>query len=144
MNIIQKIKELNFPSNQYLVVGSGILDILDILGIRSAVDIDISVTKDLHEELRKSGEWKEEEKYGKIFLKKGIFEINPELCWEKYKTTTEEAITSALIIEGIPFMNLNELIKFKHALGREKDIKDIELINIYLKEKTKFLKLDSK
>lgn len=128
MNIIQKIKELNLPSNKYVIVGSGTLD---ILGIRSAFDIDISVTKDLHEELRKSGEWKEEEKYGKIFLKKDVFDINPELRWEKYKTTTEEAITSALIIEDIPFMNLDELIKFKQALGREKDIKDIELIKIY-------------
>lgn len=133
MNIIQKIKELNFPPDQYVVFGSGTLD---ILGIRSAVDIDISVTKDLHEELRKSGEWKEEEKYGKIFLKNDVFEINPELCWEKYKTTTEEAITCALIIEDIPFINLDELIKFKQALGREKDFKDIELINKYQAEKT--------
>lgn len=133
MNIIQRIKELNFPPDKYVVVGSGILD---ILGIRVAVDIDISVTKDLHEELSKSGEWKEEEKYGKIFLKNDVFEINPELYWEKYKTTTEEAISSALIIEGIPFMNLGELIKFKQALGREKDIEDIELINKYQTEKT--------
>lgn len=30
-------------------------------------------------------------------------------------------------------MNLYELIKFKTALGREKDLKDIELIKKYLK-----------
>lgn len=42
----------------------------------------------------------------------------------------EEIISSATLIDGIPFMNLDELIKFKIALGREKDFEDIELIKI--------------
>ncbi len=33
MNIIRKTKELNLPPNKYIVIGSGLLD---ILGIRSA------------------------------------------------------------------------------------------------------------
>ncbi|MFZ2072199.1 MAG: hypothetical protein WA101_01060 [Minisyncoccia bacterium] len=128
MNIIQKIKELNLPQDKYVVIGSGILD---VLGIRTAVDIDISATKDLHQKLRETGEWEEFEKYGKIFLKKDVFEINPQLHWDEYKTTTEEAIESALMVEDIPFMNLDELYEFKKASGREKDIKDIELIIKY-------------
>jgi hypothetical protein len=40
-----------------------------------------------------------------------------------------------LIIDGIPFMNLDELIKFKLSQGREKDMRDIELY------RTPFLKL---
>lgn len=128
MNIIEKIKELNLPSDKYVIIGSGTLD---VLGIRSAVDIDISVTKDLYIKLKETGVWKKEERYGKIFLKKDIFEVNPKLDWENYKTTTEEANRSALFLEGIPFMNLDELCKFKQALGREKDIKDIVLIKKY-------------
>ena len=42
--------------------------------------------------------------------------------------TTEEAVSSCLVVKGVNFMNLDELIKFKEALGREKDFKDIELI----------------
>ena len=132
MNIIKKIKELNLPKDQYIVVGSGILD---MLGIRKSNDIDIAVTKDLFDKMRKTDEWEEVEKYNKIFLKKEGFDIIPQLDWENYTTTTEEAISSALIIEGIPFMNLNELIKFKTALGREKDFKDIELIKEYSTKK---------
>jgi len=131
VNIIQKIKELNLPQDKYVVVGSGILD---VLGIRKAGDIDIAVTSDLHQKLRETGKWNEEQKYGKIYLKKDVFEIIPQLNWDKYETTTEEAIASALIIDGIPFMNLDELIKFKTALGREKDFKDIELIKKYKEE----------
>ena len=135
MNLIQKIKELNFPKDQYVVVGSGILD---VLGIRTASDIDIAVTKELHQRLRELGNWEENERYDKIFLKKDVYEIIPQLNWEKYNTNTEEAISSALIIEDIPFMNLFELIKFKTALGREKDFMDIKLINEYLDNKTEF------
>lgn len=129
MNIIQKIKELNLPNDQYVVVSSGILD---ILGIRKALDVDIAVTKDLFNKIKETGEWEEIEKYNKIFLKKEGFDIIPQLNWEKYITTVEEANKSALLVEDIPFMNLDELIKFKTALGREKDIRDIELIKDYL------------
>lgn len=41
-------------------------------------------------------------------------------------------IRNAEIIEGVPFIRLSELIKFKMALGRDKDKKDIELIEQYL------------
>lgn len=130
MNIIEKIKELNLPKDQYVVIGSGVMD---ILGIRRANDIDLSVTKELHQKLRETGKWEEYENYGKIFLKKDVFEINGELSWDKYKTTTEEVIKTAFLIDGIPFMNTEELIKFKMAFGREKDFKDIELIKEYIK-----------
>lgn len=132
MNIIQKIKELNFPKDQYVVVGSGIMN---VLGIRESHDIDIAVTKELHQKLRESGKWEENERYNRIFLNKDIYEIIPQLNWENYDTTIEEAIYSTTIIDGIPFMNLEELIKFKTALGREKDIKDIELIKEYINNK---------
>jgi len=132
MNIIEKLKSLNLPADQYVVISSGILD---VLGIRKANDIDLSITKELHDELRKTGEWKEDVRYGKIFLLKEDIEINPDVSWEDYKTTTKELIETALVVDGINFMNLEEVIKFKKALGREKDFKDIELIEEYLNNK---------
>lgn len=128
MNIVERVKELEFPLGEYVVVGSGILDALDI---REAQDIDIAVVPALLARLRAEGGWEEEGRYGKLFLKKGDIEIIPQLSWEDYPTTTEEAIDSATIIEGVPFMNLEELRKFKLALGREKDAVDIALIDAY-------------
>lgn len=133
-NIIEKIKDLNFPANQYVVAGSGILD---ALGIRKASDIDIAVLPELHKKLCESGNWQKEEKYEKIFLKREGIDIIPSISWSEYPTTTEEAIKSAMIIEGIPFLNLEELKKFKKALGRDKDFEDIELINDYLQKSIK-------
>lgn len=128
MNILKEIKKLNLPLGSYVVVGSGTLD---VLGIRSAKDVDMVVTPGQFNELRKTGMWKEEKKFGKIFLKKDVFEIGGELSWDKYNTTFEDLINNALVIKDIPFMNLDELIKFKIALGREKDFEDIELIKNY-------------
>jgi hypothetical protein len=42
LNIFEKVKELNLPFGKYVVVSSGVLD---ALGIRSASDVDIAVTK---------------------------------------------------------------------------------------------------
>jgi hypothetical protein len=133
MKITEKIKSLNLPFGEYVIIGSGILDVLNI---RPAVDIDIAVLPDLYKKLKEIGEWKEREKHGKYCLEKETFEIATGASWGDYKPAMEELIASATIIEDIPFMNLDELIKFKIALGREKDFKDIELIKNY-KSKSK-------
>ena len=131
-NIFEKVKELNLPFGKYVIVGSGMLD---ALGIRPASDIDIAVTKDLAEELKEDNTWQKEEHYDQTFLQKNIFTIIPKLNWEKYDITTEEAIKSALVINGIPFMSLEHILKFKKALNREKDIKDIKLLEEMLSKK---------
>ena len=105
LSILDKVKALNLPLGEYVVAGAGILEALNI---RETNDIDLAVTKDLHRRLRESGEQEEEERYGKIFLKKEKIDVIPQLDWEEYSTTTEEAIQTATIIDGIPFMNLNE------------------------------------
>ncbi len=132
MSIIERIKKLDLPFGHYVVIGSGPLD---ALGIRPANDIDIAVTPELFAALRATGEWEEETRYGKTFLMRNTdgLDINPELSWSDYPTTTQEAIASALVIDGVPFMNLEELKRFKRALGREKDAADIARIEEYQK-----------
>lgn len=130
INILEKIKELNFPLGQYVIVGSGILS---VLGIRESNDIDIAVLPELHKKLCEDSSFEKEVRHDRIFLKKEGVDIIPELSWSEYSTTTEQAIKSATNIDGIPFMNLQELKKFKKALGREKDFKDIKFIDKYLK-----------
>ena len=128
MDIIKKIKKLDFPFGEYVVIGSSILA---ALGLRNASDIDVAVTPSLLRKLRETGNWKEEIKWGKLFLVGDKIEIISRLNWEDYPTTTEEAIKTALVIDGVPFLNIEETILFKKALGREKDFKDIELLKRY-------------
>lgn len=129
LKVVEKVKKLDLPPGQYVVVSSGVLD---VLGIREAQDIDIAVTPELFEKLHASGEWQEITKYNKLFLQKDNFDIIRRLDWEAYPTTVHEAIASATMKDGVPFMNLHELKKFKTALGRDKDFADIVLIDRYL------------
>lgn len=130
MDIFKKLKELNFPLGEYVSVGSAPLA---ARGIREAGDLDIAVTPKLLKKLIDSKKYQKVEKYGKLFLEADNIEISPELNRDGYSITTEEAIKTADIINGYPFLNITETIKFKKALGREKDFKDIELLKDYQK-----------
>src|SRR3989344_2768364 len=130
MTIFERVKNLHLPLGEYVVIGGGILE---ALGIRDTRDVDIFAAPKLFERLRKSKIYKEEIRWGKIFLIGDNIEIGPKLDWENYSTLIEEAISTATIINEVPFLNLQETIKFKKAMGREKDFKDIELIKEYLK-----------
>lgn len=135
MDIFKKLKELNFPLGEYVLVGSGPLA---ARGIREASDLDIAVTDKLWQELINSGNYKIEERYGRVFLAEknnDDVDIIKQLDWDAYPTTTEEAIKTADIINGYPFLNVAETIKFKKALGREKDFRDIKLLEDYQKNK---------
>lgn len=131
MDIIKKVKNLDLPLGEYVIVGGGILE---ALGLRETNDIDVAVTPKLLEKLRESGKYKEEIKWGKLFLTGDKIDIITQLNWDKYSTKTEEAIKTATIIDGIPFLNIEETIKYKTALGREKDFKDMELLKDYQKK----------
>jgi hypothetical protein len=67
-------------------------------------------------------------RHGKLFLKAPDMDIISRLDWDAYPTTVEQAIATAEIIKGYPFLNVAETIKFKRALGREKDFRDIALL----------------
>jgi len=133
MNIFEEVKSLNFPLGGYLVLGSGPMA---ARGIRGYKDIDILVTQKLYDKLVEQG-WKAVEINGVNekfeVLKNGKFEIDKKINCGNYNPDIETLIKNAEIINGVPFLPLNELIKFKTALGREKDFQDIKLIKEYLK-----------
>lgn len=135
MNIFEEIKKLNLPLDQYVVVGSGPMV---ARGIRDFKDIDILVTEDTFEQLSQEEEWKTSTgEDGRRVLKKDVFEVDRVLWCKDYQPDTNDLIKNSEVINGIPFLQLSELIKFKKTLSREKDLKDIELINEYLKSHPK-------
>ena len=133
MNILERVKALHLPDGEYAVIGSGILAAKKI---REAKDIDLVVTEKLLNELRARG-WKRIWFFRGMLYRKlirsGDAEAFSNVHYKKYNHSAEEIIRGAEHIDGIPFMSLGELIEFKKALGREKDIRDIQLIEEYLK-----------
>ena len=127
MTIFEDVKKLNLPIGQYEVVGSGVMS---AYGIRPHHDVDLIVTKNLFVILKNSG-WQSVPNRNGV-LKSGNYEVDADYKYREYQPDHDELIRNAEIIEGVPFIRLSELIKFKTALGRDKDKKDIELIEQYL------------
>lgn len=123
----EELRSLDLPVGHYVVTASGPLG---IRGIREIDDLDLMVDDELWDELV--------ERYGtsqdgtRIEISQGIeafressFEPDPAL------PSVREQIDEADLIEGLPFVRLEDVVKLKRAKGREKDRRDIELINAW-------------
>ena len=127
--IVDKVKGLNLPKNSYVVFGSCPLAAAEI---REAGDVDLLVSKVLFDQLKQVG-WPEIDK-GKADkpLARDVFEVHHSWNFSSYQPTLEQLLSSAMMVDGVPFASLEEVRKWKAASGRPKDLKDIDLIDKYL------------
>lgn len=131
MDVIQQIKKLNLPNGKYVVISGASLA---VRGIRDAKDIDMIVLSDIYEDLKKRGFKEKILTDGSKVLTNDVFEISTGFLTLGYNTDPIEIIKNAEIVKGIPLTRLEQEIQFKRAMGREKDLRDIELIKDYLKK----------
>lgn len=131
MNICEKVKSLDLPEGSYLVVGSSVMA---VHGIRESDDIDISVSYDVFRKLWEEG-WKAEQSVDlpHTVLRKDVFDVG--INW--HGKPTEAWLDRVTYIEGVPFLSLQDLKAWKLDHARPKDIRDVELIDSYLKNSSK-------
>lgn len=72
MGIIERFRTLKLPTDECIVIGSGLLD---AWGLRSSDDIDLVVTPHLFEKLQTSGHYTHGTKEDEPFLEKDDCEI---------------------------------------------------------------------
>ena len=125
------IKKLNLPLGQYIITGSGALGARNL---REIGDIDILVVPELWKSLA--------EKYGvvnegveeKVVFPDGLIEA----LWEgsfvsdDHAPTIKERLLQADMIDGLPFESLEHVLYYKRKMGRDKDLKDILIIEKFL------------
>lgn len=131
VDIFQAVKALDPPFGQYVVFGSGPLA---AHGIRPTNDVDLFVTTTLYEKLKFDG-WEEKDLHtpaGGLYLSNGIYEADDTWEYGAYNPTPEALIARADVIHGVPFAPLTDVVKWKEAWGRPKDLADIELIRQHL------------
>lgn len=119
--IIEKLKEYNFDKNKYIVI-SGAAMVL--LGIKSKTyDIDIAVKEDYKDYLV--------DNYNVTFdrmneYNEPVYFIDNIVNFAvTYYTDIKEYVS------GIPVQNVNDILKLKKGLNREKDKIDIEKLEEY-------------
>lgn len=123
------MRELGLPFGKYALFGSAPLC---VRGLKDCShDIDIIVTEDVWNEYLKKENWKlKRMNHGSEFLWNNYIEL-----WKDWKPGVwdiEKLIKEVEIIDGLPFVKLKYVVKWKKLLGREKDSRDIELIENYL------------
>lgn len=129
MNIFEEARKLRLPLGEYVIVGSGPLA---AHGLRNFNDVDLVVTERTFDQLQTNG-WEQTMGPGdRPCLRKDAYEVFKDLKCRDYQPETKKLIEDAEIIDGIPFLRLEELARFKKAVGREKDLRDIRLIETYL------------
>ncbi|MBU4162487.1 hypothetical protein KJ859_02815 [Patescibacteria group bacterium] len=130
---LAELKKLNLPKDKFAIFGSGPLA---INGIRDSEDIDIIVKSDVWDELAKKYPKELEKEYS--HLEKGklikIGEIEIYKNWEPWFDDVNLLIDDSDIFEGIRFVKLNYVLEWKKKYGREKDQKDVQLIEEYMEK----------
>ncbi|MFZ1361089.1 MAG: hypothetical protein WAS27_03650 [Candidatus Saccharimonadales bacterium] len=130
MTIIERIRLLEFPRKEYVVIGSGLLD---ALGLRASRDIDLVVGDQLFQTVRISGRYHLSEKHGEEVLERDDVEI-----WRSWGAGDElrfEALfAGGVTIDGIRFCHPSVIMRRKQQRGGAKDMRDIELLQRYMRE----------
>ena len=123
-----QLKKLNLPSEEYAVFGSGPIA---VHGIRESHDTDIIVKPDLWNKLAKKYST-EKANYCNV-IKIGNIEVYEN--WLPWVQNSDKLINEAEIIEGVKFVRLKEVLKWKKEYNREKDKLDVKFIRDYLSDK---------
>ena len=127
--LFDEVRSLDLPRGQFALFGS---TPMGIRGLKACNDIDMVVSEELFAELKEGGQWKVKifEGDGKEYIVKGNCEAFQE--WGPGDWNMQELIESAEIIEGLPFVTLENLLRWKKLNGREKDLRDVITIEQFL------------
>jgi len=128
--LFKRARALNLPIGEYAIFGGGPLGIRNL---REIHDIDIIVTDNIYNQYKDKKGWEIRDTENDNGL------ANEELAIEMWKDwgngwDINKVIEEAEIIEGLSFVRLEWLLQWKKFLNREKDLKDIEIIERYLTE----------
>jgi hypothetical protein len=129
---LEELKKLNLPEGQFAVISSGALA---VRGIREAKDLDVMVTIPLWNELIKKYPVINQDGVSRIQFNNEIEILDPtrSAYGDQMIVPIEEMFAKADVFDSIKFMNLEHLRKIKQKMAREKDLRDIALIDVYLK-----------
>lgn len=102
------------------------------VGIREANDIDMLVSPEVYESLKKAG-WRQIHKGpSDTPLTHDVFEAHDNWEFSPYSPTLEVLLGSAMEVDGVTFASLAEVRKWKAGSGGLKHLADVKLIDEYL------------
>lgn len=134
---LKLLEHLNLPAGEYVVTGGACLT---IRGLRETDDLDLFITDRLYSELVGRG-W-QETAIGKrrpyLISEIKNIPIQAFSVWEGkgWQPRIDQYLAQPEFVEGIPLMPLSELYAWKKSIRREKDLRDLVLIDSYFSKKS--------
>lgn len=122
MNIVEKVVRLGLLDDQYVVIGSGLLD---AWGLRVAGGVDLVVSDEQFDILARDEKFTRGTKGSDRFLVWGDYEVFDN--WGE-GGSFEALLKDSIVVDGVRFVSPQFLIAWKRARGHEKDTKDIALL----------------
>ncbi len=117
-DIIKRLEELDFDKNEYWLITGGAMV---FYGLREDTnDIDLGCSKKMADELIKKYPYN-------IKNEKRMIRIGDDV--EIFEGWLEDEV---VFVDDFPLVSINGLLKMKRQLSREKDLRDIKLIEEYL------------
>ncbi len=131
MAIIDRIKQLALPLDQLVVIGSGVLEALDL---RTARDIDLVVSVQLFSNLKTSADWKLSIRHDEEVIENGDVEI-----WQSWGTdgipNFEDLYKNGFTLDGVRFTDPIFVLQQKELRAEYKDRDDVMILKEYLHER---------
>lgn len=129
--MIDSLIKLNLPLGKFAVFGSGPIC---IRGLRSWHDVDLIVTREFFDTLKnnKLNWFFEISKSGSEKLTSSDKSIEVWKDWQPGDWDVNHLIRDSEIINGIPFVRLEEVLRWKKLRNSPKDILDVQLIESFL------------
>lgn len=123
---IDMAKLLNIDSDEYVVIGGAVLE---ALGLRTTNDVDIAVSSKVYDHFHTEERWQEYvQDNGKKILSHNGYNMMHGWTGMRFGKLRDHAF----LVDGVPLMDIQELIAAKKQLARKKDLSDIKLLETYL------------
>jgi hypothetical protein len=127
--LFQKLTMINLPSTDYAVFGSAPMWLHGLKELNN--DVDIIARGAVWQLATELGEVVKAPTKGEVIkLFDGTIEVYN--VWAPGDWDTDELIDTAEEVDGIRFVNLENVKKWKINYGREKDLQHVKLIDDYL------------
>ena len=119
------VQRLGIKKNGYVVIGGAVLEALNL---RRTNDIDMVVSDETYAHYRDTEHWKEfVQDNGKKVLTHNGYNLMHTWMGKSFKRIRQNAFE----LNGVWFMDVDDLIEAKRHLGRRKDMSDIALLKDY-------------
>ncbi len=122
---VDMVKYLGLKHGSYVVIGGAVLEVLNL---RTTSDIDLVVSDEVYRYYRDEKHWKEYvQDNGKKILTRHGYNLMHMWMGRDLKKLKRDAFD----VDGVTFMNIDQLIDAKNNLARKKDLADVRLLLDY-------------